>query len=121
MGEDMLKDMKSYAHLKPGRKGTKGPIEKYGDALLCVRYRYDEKRGLRLKTTEIIVDAKPGVPFLRLRDTDIVAVMVPYNAKALREKLKAFGGRWNPEERVWHVRYGSIRGDADLVEKIIRQ
>jgi hypothetical protein len=45
----MLKDMKSYAHLKPGQKGTKRLVEKYGDSLLCVRYRYDETRGVRLK------------------------------------------------------------------------
>ena len=37
----MLKDMKSYAHLKPGQKGTMRLVEKYGKALLCVRYRYD--------------------------------------------------------------------------------
>jgi len=36
-------------------------------------------------------------------------------------KLKAAGGRWNPEERLWRVRYGSIRGDAGLVERIVRK
>ena len=51
----MLKDMKTPTHLKPGQKGTRRLVEKYGDALLCVRYRYDEKRGIRLKTVEIIV------------------------------------------------------------------
>jgi hypothetical protein len=117
----MLKDMKSYAHLKPGQKGTRRLVEKYGDSLLCVRYRYDEKRGLRLKTVEIVVEAKPGTPFLRYRDTDIVAVMVPFTAKALRERLKAAGGRWDPEGKVWRVTYGSIRHDADLVERIVRE
>jgi hypothetical protein len=29
--------------LKPDQKGTKLLVEKYGDSLLCVRYRYDEK------------------------------------------------------------------------------
>jgi hypothetical protein len=28
----MLKDMKSYAHLKPGQKGTRRLMEKYGDS-----------------------------------------------------------------------------------------
>ena len=37
----------------------------------------------------------------RFRDTDMVTVAVPYTETALREKLKAAGGRWNPEERVW--------------------
>jgi hypothetical protein len=54
----MLKDMKSYCHLKPGQKGTRRLVEQFGDALLCVRYRYDEKRGVKLKTVEIIVDGR---------------------------------------------------------------
>ena len=29
-------------------------VEQYGESLLCVRYRYDETRGIRLKTVEII-------------------------------------------------------------------
>ncbi len=41
--------MKSYAHIKPGRNGTKGLVEKYGDSLICVRYRYDEISGDRLE------------------------------------------------------------------------
>lgn len=45
-GGIMLKDMKTHTHLKPGQKGTKRLVEQYGDALLCVRYRYDEVRGV---------------------------------------------------------------------------
>jgi hypothetical protein len=113
--------MKSYAHLKPGQKGTRRLVEKYGASLLCVRYRYDEKRGVRLKTVEIIVEEKTHSHSLRYRDADIVAVMVPFTAKDLRETLKAAGGRWCPEERLWRVRYGSIRGNAGLVERIVRE
>jgi hypothetical protein len=47
--------------------------------------------------------------------------MVPYPQKALREKLKAAGGRWDPEERLWRVRYVAIRGDVGLVERIVRE
>jgi hypothetical protein len=113
--------MKSYAHLKPGQKGTRRLVEKYGSSLLCVRYRYDKKRGVRLKTVEIIVEEKPHTPSFRHHDTDIVAVLVPYTAQALREALKAAGGRWYPEERLWRVPYGSIRSHAGLVERIVRE
>ena len=51
----MLKDMKTRKHLKPGQMGTKRLVAQYGDALLCVRYRYDEKRGVQMKTVELIV------------------------------------------------------------------
>jgi hypothetical protein len=117
----MLKDMKSYAHLKPGQKGTRRLVEKYGKSLLCVRYRYDEIRGVRLKTVEIVVEEKAFKPSFRYRDEDVVPVIVAYTEKALRDKLKAAGGRWDPEEKLWRVRYGSIRGDAGLVERIMRE
>ncbi len=114
--------MKTYAHLKPGQKGTRRLVEKYGDSLLCVRYRYDEKRGVvRLKTVEIIGEEKQCMTSLRNRDSDIVAVMVPYGRKALREVLKAAGGRWDPEEKLRRVLHGAIRGYAGLVQKIVRE
>jgi len=88
----MLRDMKADTHLKPGQKGTRKLLEQYGNRLLCVRYRYDEKRQVRMKTVEIIVDERPGTQHLRYREQDIVAVMVPYAEKAIRERLKAAGG-----------------------------
>ena len=45
--------------LKPGQKGTKKLAEEYGDALVCVRYRYDEAKQVRHKTIELIVESKP--------------------------------------------------------------
>lgn len=40
----MLNEMKAYAHLKPGQDDTKRLVARYGDKLVCVRYRYDEAR-----------------------------------------------------------------------------
>jgi hypothetical protein len=117
----MLRDMKTHTHLKPGQKGTRRLLEQYGNALLCVRYRYDEKRQVRLKTVEIIVEERPCKPPTRYRDTDLVAIMVPYTETALRETLKGAGGRWNPEEKLWRVRFGAIRGNADLVERVLKE
>jgi hypothetical protein len=78
--------------------------------LLYVRYRYDESRGVRLKTVEIVVEEKPWQPSLRLRDDELVPVIVNFSEKDLREKLKVDGGKWNPEEKSWFVPYGAIRG-----------
>jgi len=47
--------------------------------------------------------------------------MVPFAKIALRDKLKAAGGRWNPEEKIWRVQFGAIRNDAELVERILRE
>ena len=116
----MLKDMKTQTHLKPGQMGTKRLVERFGDSLLCVRYRYDENRGLRLKTVEIVVEEKAIKNTARYLDGDVVTVIVSYAENALRDKLKAAGGRWDPKEKVWHVSFGSIRGNADLEERILK-
>ena len=68
----MLKYMKAHSHLKPGQNGTHRLMERFGDSLICVRYRYDEIRDVRLTTAEIIVDEKPGKAAPRLRETDYV-------------------------------------------------
>jgi hypothetical protein len=117
----MLKDMKTHTHLKPGQKGTRRLMEEFGDKLLCVRYRYDEIRQVRMKTVEIVVDERPCDPNMRHRDKDIVAVMVSFTELALRDRLKSVGGRWDPEEKVWRVMFGVIRNDAELVERIVKE
>jgi hypothetical protein len=105
----MLKDMKSYAHLKPGQKGTMRLVEKYGKALLCVRYRYDEVRDMKLKTVEIIVDEKP-VQGPRFKDDDMVPVSVAFDETELSELLKRMRARWEPQIKMWFAPYRLIRG-----------
>src|SRR5512138_547847 len=106
----MLRDMKSYCHLKPGQKGTIRLVEQYGEALLCVRYRYDEIRRVRLKTVELIVEERPWQPPFRFRDDDMAPVAVGFNETELRAKLRKARARWDPEAKVWMVPYRSIRG-----------
>ena len=109
--------MKSRLNLKPGQKGTKRLVEKYGNSLLYVRYRYDESRVVRLKTVEIVVEEKPWQPSLRLREDEIVPVIVNFSEKTLRDSLKAVGGKWDREAKLWFVPYGQIRG-TELEERI---
>ena len=47
--------MRTLKTLKPGQKGTKELLTRYGPSLLCVRYRYDEDTREGLKAVEIIV------------------------------------------------------------------
>ena len=109
--------MKSRLNLKPGQRGTKRLVDKFGKALLYVRYRYDESRGVRLKTVEIIVEEKPWRPRLGIRDEDIVPVMVSFSEKSLRDTLKAAGGTWDPKAKLWYIAYGSVRG-TELEERV---
>jgi len=113
----MLRDMKSYCHLKPGQNGTKRLMEHYGRALLCVRYRYDETRKVRLKTVELIVEERPWEPPFRFRDDDLAPVAVRFDETALRDKLRSLRAKWDPGAKVWMVRYGKIRG-TELEKRI---
>lgn len=46
--------MITTATLKPGQNGTKRLVEKYGDRLVSVRYKYDADLRKRYTTVELI-------------------------------------------------------------------
>ncbi len=105
--------------LKPGQRGTKKLAEEYGEALVCVRYRYDDKNGMRHKTVELIVESKPWTaPAPSFADTDHVPVYIGFSDTTSREIAKAAKGRWDPDQKLWFIRYGRIKG-TDLEKHII--
>jgi hypothetical protein len=114
----LLKDMKVYGHLKPGQCGTHELVQQFGERLVCVRYRHDAVAGEHVKTAEIAVARWTGPQTRRYRDNDVVTVEVAYPEKHLRDRLKAAGGRWDPEQKLWLVRFGAIKANADLVARI---
>jgi len=80
---------------KPGEAGTHKLLARYGDRLICVRYRYDPIRRKRFKTAEIIVaeedwlpepgagnEAQPVQPAQPQR----VGVRIAYHERELRQK-----------------------------------
>lgn len=110
--------MNPTVKLKPGQKGTKALLTKYGDALLCVRYRYDVHNCTRIKTVELVIEKKPWTPPLQhLKDDTLVNVRIGYGDKDLREKAKTAQGRWDPKTRVWHIQFGKVKGTE--LEKFI--
>lgn len=111
--------MKSRLNLKPGQKGTKGLVKRYGAALLYVRYRYDAERGVRLKTVELVVEERPWSPPTAPRDEVPVAVRVAYGETSLRAELKGLGAQWDATAKLWRIPYGRIRG-SKLEERIVQ-
>lgn len=97
--------------LRPGQRGTKKLVKRFGDDLLCVRYRYDEATGKRFKTVELILEEKEWEPSAaaqataaRRRDEAIppearwpeqhlVTVEVPATRSDLHEQMRAIGAR----------------------------
>src|SRR5258708_13517160 len=47
--------MEARLKLKPGQNGTKKLLARFGERLVCVRYRYDEPRSLPFTTVELLV------------------------------------------------------------------
>jgi hypothetical protein len=103
--------VKTRLILKPGQRGTKSLVKKYGDALLCVRFRYDAELRKRLKTIELVVERTEWAPPppRYVADT-LVPLRIDASDIPMRLQAKAAGGRWNPERKLWFVKYGRIAG-----------
>lgn len=110
--------MRTRTKLKPGQKGTKELVEKYGDALYCVRYRYDKEKRKQFKTAEIIVSESDWTPPPDKHPASaLVPLRIGITEKDLQEQARAVGGHWDREKHVWFVRYGCIAGTK--LEKFI--
>jgi len=82
-------------------------VEKFGDALVCGRFRYDAKLRQRLKTIELIVESADCTqPPPKYTADCLVPLRIEGYGTELRAKAKAAGGRWNPEKQLWYKRYG---------------
>ena len=105
--------------LKPGQNGTKALLDQYGEQLVCVRYRYDRTRQLRLKTVELIVESTPWIhPADQTAPDAVVGIKVAFAEADLQRQVKQAGGKWNRERRLWDIRYDQVvaRNLTDRIE-----
>jgi hypothetical protein len=94
--------MEARVTLRPGQRGTKKLLERFGDRLICVRYRYDPVKRRRVTTVELVVEEAPWEPRTgALESRPRVEVRIGYQEHDLRRRIKEAGGRWNPETRLW--------------------
>lgn len=105
--------MRTRLILKPGQPGTKRLTEKYGDALVCIRFKYDAVSRQRLKTVELVVERTAWTPPPRRYAPH---TLVPLRIEAFdlqaRAQAKEAGGRRDPDKRRWFVAYAKIAGTA---------
>ncbi|MBS1808395.1 MAG: hypothetical protein JST84_09405 [Acidobacteria bacterium] len=90
----------------PGQPGTKRLVAEYGAKLVCVRYRYDEAQGRRLKTVELIVEETPYIPAtIAYQSNAIVGLRIGFEEGDIKRLVKAAGAKWNATRQLWELRY----------------
>ena len=73
-------------------------MREYGDALVCVRYRYDQATRTRLKTVELIVERKELTAAEAVAvDDKLLPVQIEYGEWRLGKLARSLGGAWDPE------------------------
>jgi hypothetical protein len=113
--------METRLSLAPGQNGTKKLLARYGDRLICVRYRYDRARGTRHKTVELIVETVPWAPRARAprrTPNDMVGVRINYSETELRERVKNAGGIWRARQRLWEIDWKTVR-ELGLHDRVV--
>jgi hypothetical protein len=96
--------------LKPGDYGARKLAARFGDKLVCVRYRVDGARGVRYTTVELVADQAPlagrkaRTPSAAVPDRNpMVGVKIFYREDALRERAKEGGATWRPRQKLWEM------------------
>lgn len=103
--------MQARRKLSPGQKGTKKFLDRYGDQLVCVRYRYDREQSKRFTTVEIIVEesAWSSPPQTAAALPTVVGLRVALDEVKLQRLIKQAGGKWNRDQRVWEIHYDQAK------------
>ena len=99
---------------RPGEPGTQKLVAKYGGKLVALRYRYDAAKAKRYKTVELIIAEEDWSPPPPHHEEDRVPTPAPtysprvpvriqYFEKDLQRQLKAIGGTWDSNTKLWYA------------------
>jgi hypothetical protein len=92
----------SWAVGKTMQVDTPGAVKltrKYGDALVCVRYRVSPDGSERITTIELEVERVP----VQRKANPVVAVKIYASETRLTSMAKAKGARFNGKTRLWRM------------------
>ncbi|MEP7339061.1 MAG: hypothetical protein ABI977_15100 [Acidobacteriota bacterium] len=77
-------------------KSTKKYLERYGEQLICVRYRYVQQSHKCFTIVE-----KFGWP--PTKKTSVVGLRVELKETDIQRGIKQADGKWSPEKRIWEI------------------
>ena len=104
--------------LRAGQHGTCRAQKRHGEALVCVRYRYDALNLYRLTTVELIIDHAPIHP--HRFDIASFGLHIGKTETELHRAIKAEGGRWDRGDRMWWLKGSKVR-KLGLIDRIIQK
>lgn len=96
--------------LGPKSPGSKKYREKYGNQFVCIRYKYDSDKGIKIKTVELLISEEPWQKHKqRIPMNKILTIQIGYEEIHLQKLVKAVGGKWNKQKKLWEAPYSSIK------------
>ena len=92
-----------------GNPGTKKWIQKYGENLLCVRYKYDIMNKRKIKTVELEVENEPWeMDVNRIPANKITRLKVNFGEVRIGKLIRSAGGRWHKKNKYWELPYKDV-------------
>ncbi len=87
--------------ISPSQPGALKLARRYGQALVCVRYRQDSGGLYRHTTVELVVESVPSRP--RPAPDRIIGVRLDYNEKTLHSLVRTNGAKWDAQAKIWRM------------------
>lgn len=82
-----------------GSRGALKLARQFGDALVCVRHRVDDRGETRYTTVELLVETAP----IRARTEHIVGLRIGPGEKALHQLVRSAGASWDYKAKLWRL------------------
>lgn len=93
--------------LWPGQAGTVKLSRRYGDALVCVRYRHDAKGEVRYTTVEVMID-QAALPKVFARH-DTQSIHLAHTETDLRAQAICHGAKWDEASKLWRLTTAAVK------------
>ena len=101
--------MQTRLTLRPHQRGAMQLLAKYGERLVCVRYRYELEPKRRLRTMALRAEGCHWVPETKGKNVGrMVPLRVAASEKEERRQVKEAGVKWNPVLGVWEISYEQV-------------
>lgn len=85
-------------------------MERYGEKLVCVRYKQDKQLSRKIKTAEIILHERDCNESARhITYNKIVDVKIECGEIELGKTICCLGWKWNKSKNLWEVPYHEVK------------